>query len=206
MNSSNQLELFENEIQTSSSLQKLDIEYIREFFNKNESDVLFDSLQKNIEWKQDFIEMYGKSHPLPRLTAWYGDKNKSYTYSGITMTPLPWTKELLKVRREIEVFSQQEFNSVLLNYYRSGDDSVSWHSDDEDELGELPVIGSVSFGGLRRFRFRNKEDNTQTHTYELEKGSLLLMKGNTQKYWEHEVPKTKKKVPGRINLTFRFIV
>ena len=132
MNSSNQLELFENEIQTSSSLQKLDIEYIREFFNKNESDVLFDSLQKNIEWKQDFIEMYGKSHPLPRLTAWYGDKNKSYTYSGITMTPLPWTKELLKVRREIEVFSQQEFNSVLLNYYRSGDDSVSWHSDDED--------------------------------------------------------------------------
>ena len=118
MNSSNQLELFENKIQTSSSLQKLDIEYIKEFFNKNESDVLFDSLQKNIEWKQDFIEMYGKSHPLPRLTAWYGDKNKNYTYSGITMTPLPWTKELLKVRREIEVFSQQEFNSVLLNYYR----------------------------------------------------------------------------------------
>ena len=206
MNSSNQLELFENEIHTSSSLQKLDIEYIREFFNKNKSDLLFDSLLKNIEWKQDFIEMYGKSHPLPRLTAWYGDKNKSYTYSGITMTPLPWTKELLKVRREIEVFSQQEFNSVLLNYYRSGDDSVSWHSDDEDELGELPVIGSVSFGGLRRFRFRNKEDKTQTRTYELENGSLLLMKGNTQKYWEHEVPKTKEKVLVRINLTFRFIV
>ena len=137
---------------------------------------------------------------------WYGDKNKSYTYSGITMTPLPWTKELLKVRKEIEVFSQQEFNSVLLNYYRSGDDSVSWHSDDEDELGELPVIGSVSFGGLRKFRFRNKEDKTQTRTYELENGSLLLMKGNTQKYWEHEVPKTKKKVLVRINLTFRFIV
>ena len=93
-----------------------------------------------------------------------------------------------------------------MNFYRSGGDSVSWHSDDEKELGEEPIIGSVSFGGTRRFRLRNKEDKKQIHTYELENGILLLMKGKTQKYWEHEIPKTKKKVSGRINLTFRFII
>ena len=125
MSTSNQLELFENEINSSTSLQKLEIEYIKDFFNKTESDILFDLLKKEIEWKQDFIEMYGKLYPLPRLTAWYGDKNKSYTYSGISMTSLPWTKELLKVRRKLEEFSKQKFNSVLLNYYRSGNDSVS---------------------------------------------------------------------------------
>ena len=92
MSTSNQLELFENEINSSTSLQKLEIEYIKDFFNKTESDILFDLLKKEIEWKQDFIEMYGKLYPLPRLTAWYGDKNKSYTYSGISMTSLPWTK------------------------------------------------------------------------------------------------------------------
>ena len=150
--------------------------------------------------------MYGKLHPLPRLTAWYGDKNKSYTYSGISMTSLPWTKELLKVRRKLEEFSKQKFNSVLLNYYRSGNDSVSWHSDDEEELGEFPIIGSLSFGGLRRFRLRNKQNKKLTHTYDLGNGSLLIMKGATQKLWEHEVPKTIKKVSGRINLTFRYIV
>ena len=110
MSTSNQLELFENEINSSTSLQKLEIEYIKDFFNKTESDILFDLLKKEIEWKQDFIEMYGKLHPLPRLTAWYGDKNKSYTYSGISMTSLPWTKELLKVRRKLEEFSKQKFN------------------------------------------------------------------------------------------------
>ena len=206
MNTSNQLELFENEINSSTSLQKLEIEYVKDFFNKTESDILFDLLKKEIEWKQDFIEMYGKSHPLPRLTAWYGDKNKSYTYSGISMTSLPWTKELLKVRRKLEEFSKQKFNSVLLNYYRSGNDSVSWHSDDEEELGEFPIIGSLSFGSLRRFRLRNKQNKKLTHTYDLGNGSLLIMKGTTQKLWEHEVPKTKKKVSGRINLTFRYIV
>ena len=206
MNSNNQLDLFDNKNHTSPLQQYLEIEYIRDCFNNNESDALFDSLKKNIEWKQDFIKMFGKSHPIPRLTAWYGDEKKTYTYSGITMTSLPWTKELIAVKSKIEVYSKIKFNSVLLNFYRSGSDSVSWHSDDEKELGEEPIIGSVSFGGIRRFRLRNKEDKKQIHTYELENGSLLLMKGKTQKYWEHEIPKTKKKVSGRINLTFRFII
>ena len=206
MNTSDQLDLFEDQTQYSTSFKQLEIEYIKDFFNKNESDILFNLLKEDIEWKQDFIQMYGKSYPLPRLTAWYGDKNKRYTYSGITMKPLSWTRELLKIRRKLEVFSQQEFNSVLLNYYRSGNDSVSWHSDDEEELGKLPIIGSLSFGGVRRFRFRNKRNKNLTQTYELQNGSLLLMKGATQKFWEHEVPKTKKKVKERINLTFRFII
>ena len=205
MNTSDQLDLFEDQTQYSTSFKQLEIEYIKDIFNKNESDILFNLLKKDIEWKQDFIQMYGKSYPLPRLTAWYGDKNKRYTYSGITMKPLSWTRELLKIRRKLEVFSQQEFNSVLLNYYRSGNDSVSWHSD-EEELGKLPIIGSLSFGGVRRFRFRNKRNKNLTQTYKVQNGSLFLMKGATQKFWEHEVPKTKKKVKGRINLTFRFIV
>tara|TARA_B110000240_G_scaffold168334_1_gene190666 strand:- start:335 stop:955 length:621 start_codon:yes stop_codon:yes gene_type:complete len=206
MTPNNQLDLFDNKNHTSPLKQKLEIEYIRDCFNKNESDALFDSLRKNIEWKQDFIKMFGKSHPIPRLTAWYGDEKKTYTYSGITMLPLPWTKELIEVKSKIEVYSKIIFNSVLLNFYRSGSDSVSWHSDDEKELGEEPIIGSISFGGIRRFRLRNKKDKKQIHTYELKHGSLLLMKGKTQKYWEHEIPKTKKKVSGRINLTFRFII
>ena len=206
MNSNNKLNLFYNKNHTSQLQQNLEIEYIRDCFNNNESDILFDSLKKNIEWKQDFIKMFGKSHPIPRLTAWYGDEKKTYRYSGITMNPLPWTKELFMVKSKLEVCSKIKFNSVLLNFYRSGSDSVSWHSDDENELGEDPIIGSISFGGTRRFRLRNKKDKKQIHTYELKNGSFLLMKGKTQKYWEHEIPKTKKNVSGRINLTFRYII
>ncbi len=140
MTPNNQLDLFDNKNHTSPLQQNLEIEYIRDCFNKNESDALFDTLKNNIEWKQDFIKMFGKSHPIPRLTAWYGDEKKTYTYSGITMTPLPWTKELIEVKSKIEVYSKINFNSVLLNFYRSGSDSVSWHSDDEKELGEEPII------------------------------------------------------------------
>ena len=206
MNSNNQLDLFDSKNHTSPLQQNLEIEYYRNYFNNKESDALFDSLKKNIEWKKDFIKMFGKSHPIPRLSAWYGDEKKTYTYSGITMTPLPWTKELIAVKSKIEIYSKIKFNSVLLNFYRSGSDSVSWHSDDEKELGEEPIIGSVSFGDTRRFRLRNKKDKKQVHTYELGNGILLFMKGKTQKYWEHEIPKTKKNVSGRINLTFRYII
>ena len=206
MNSNNQLDLFDSKNHTSPLQQNLEIEYYRNYFNNKESDALFDSLKKNIEWKKDFIKMFGKSHPIPRLSAWYGDEKKTYTYSGITMTPLPWTKEIIAVKSKIEIYSKIKFNSVLLNFYRSGSDSVSWHSDDEKELGEEPIIGSVSFGGIRKFRLRNKEDKKLIHSYELENGSLLFMKGKTQKYWEHEIPKTNKKVSGRINLTFRSII
>ena len=206
MNSNKQLNLFDDKNQASLAHDNLDIEYIKDFFSKEESFAFFEILTKNIEWKQDFIKMFGRSHPIPRLSAWYGDEKKTYTYSGITMTPIPWTKELLDLRNKIEHFSKIRFNSVLLNYYRSGNDSVSWHSDDERELGETPVIGSVSFGGIRKFRLRNKKEKNKVHSLELENGSLLLMKGRTQKFWEHEIPKTKKKVSGRINLTFRFII
>ena len=206
MNSNNQLDLFDNKNHTSPLQQNLEIEYIRDCFNNNESDALFDSLKKNIEWKQDFIKMFGKSHPIPRLTAWYGDEKKTYTYSGITMTSLPWTKELIAVKSKIEVYSKIKFNSVLLNYYRNGSDSVAWHSDNEKELGTNPIIGSVSFGTERIFKFRQIDDSKKTKNVILEHGSLLLMKGDTQQYWEHEIAKTKKKINVRVNLTFRSII
>ena len=205
MNLNNQLDLFNNDNQLRDLKNNLNVEYIRDCFNKTEREVFFELLKKNIDWKQDFIKMFGKSHPLPRLTAWYGDEKKTYTYSGIPMTPLPWTKDLMEVKSKIEVYSKIQFNSVLLNYYRTGNDSVSWHSDDEKELGEEPIIGSVSFGELRKFRLRNKEDKKLIHNYELDNGSLLIMRGKTQKYWEHEIPKTKKNVRSRINLTFRVV-
>ena len=150
--------------------------------------------------------MYGKSHPLPRLTAWYGDMNKTYTYSGIPMTPNLWNTELIQIKKKVDQYTKINFNSVLLNYYRSGNDSVSWHSDDEDELGDKPIIGSVSFGGTRKFRLRNKINKKLIHNIDLKNGSLLIMRELTQKYWEHEIPKTKKPVEERINLTFRLII
>ena len=122
------------------------------------------------------------------------------------MTPYPWNSELLEIKKRADKYAKNNFNSVLLNYYRSGNDSVSWHSDDEKELGDQPIIGSVSFGATRKFRLRNKNNKKMIHNIELENGSLLIMKKLTQQYWEHEIPKTKKKVAERINLTFRTIL
>lgn len=166
---------------------------------------LFSNLYNDTNWKQEYIKMYGKALPIPRLTAWYGDSDKSYTYSKIAMNPEPWTFTLLEIKSKIENLSGVEFNSVLLNLYRSGSDSVAWHSDDEPELGENPVIGSVSFGGTRRFMFRHKYKKELKKEVNLTDGSFLLMKGSTQHFWQHQIPKTAKLVEPRINLTFRVI-
>jgi alkylated DNA repair dioxygenase AlkB len=163
-------------------------------------------LKDKINWNQDYIKIFGKTHPVPRLTAWYGDRNKTYTYSGISMTSKNWNTELLEIKEKVEQYANFNFNSVLLNFYRSGNDSNSWHSDDEKELGDQPIIGSVSLGGKRIFRLRNKKNKNTTYNIELDKGSLLIMSGKTQQYWEHQIPKTKKVVSERINLTFRSIV
>src|SRR5205085_1550841 len=141
---------------------------------------------------------------LPRLTAWYGDAGKSYTYSHIAMKSEPWTPILLYIKNRIEEVVEVSFNSVLLNLYRSGKDSVSWHQDNERELGENPVIGSVSFGGIRRFQFRHRlKKDIGKVDLNLTPGSLLIMKGTTQQCWQHQIPKTSKPVLPRINLTFR---
>lgn len=176
------------------------------FFAESESDRFFKELRNNLNWQQDKIKIFGKEVDLPRLTAWYGDEGKSYKYSGITMNPNAWIPALLAIKEKIEKVVELDFNSVLANLYRDGKDYVSWHSDDEKELGNNPIIASVSFGATRRFKLRHKSNkNLGTVEITLTNGSLLIMKGSTQHFWKHQVPKTSKVRKERINLTFRVI-
>ena len=160
---------------------------------------------KNVNWKQDIIKLYGKTTPLPRLTAWYGDSGKSYSYSGIKSTPNEWNKGLLYLKEKIENCADVKFNSVLLNWYRDGEDYLSWHADDEKELGENPVIASANFGETRDFLLRRNDDKSKKLTIPLNHGTLLIMRGGLQHYWQHSVPKRKKVRGSRFNLTFRRI-
>jgi alkylated DNA repair dioxygenase AlkB len=187
------------------SMPNAEVTFHRNFFELQESDEFFQILSDGIKWRQDKMKLYGKEIDLPRKTAWYGDRDKSYTFSGIHLNPEPWTPILLKVKERIEEVAGVEFNSVLLNLYRDGNDGISWHTDAEKELGENPVIGSVSFGGARRFMFRHRKDRSLKAEVELTHGSFLLMAGETQHFWQHQIPKTARKVDPRINLTFRVI-
>ena len=183
-----------------------DVLFFEHLFDRAESDRLYQELHTAIQWQQDKIELYGRTIDLPRLTAWYGDPGKSYTYSGILMRPHAWTRNLLRIKKRIEEEVEVEFSSVLLNLYRTGRDSVGWHSDNERELGRNPVIGSVSFGETRMFQMRHLTRKKLSRVeIPLGHGSLLLMKGTTQHDWEHQVPKTAQTVEPRINLTFRVI-
>jgi alkylated DNA repair dioxygenase AlkB len=177
--------------------------FYKNFFTANESDKFFSELYSNTKWQQDTIQIFGKRTLLPRLTAWHGDEGKSYTYSGIEQHPKPWTPVLSLIKERIEEVAKVRFNSVLLNLYRNGRDSVSWHSDDEPELGKNPVIGSVSFGGTRCFSFKHKQIKDRKVEIDLPHGSFLLMRGETQHYWRHQIAKTTKAVTPRVNLTFR---
>lgn len=175
-----------------------------DFFSKAESDLYLQNLKEDIDWKQESMNMYGKQVNFPRLTAWYGDNDKPYSFSGITLEPKTWNKELVTIRQKIEPLSNVVFNSVLLNLYRSGNDSISWHTDAEKELGINPVIASVNFGATRKFQLRHIHTKEKLEI-ELTHGSLLIMQGELQHYWQHQVPKTSKVVGERINLTFRVI-
>jgi alkylated DNA repair dioxygenase AlkB len=188
------------------SMPNAEVTFYRSFFDLRESDKIFQILRDEISWRQDKMKIYGKDIDLPRKTAWYGDQNKSYTFSGIHLNPEPWTPMLLQVKERIERTSGVRFNSVLLNLYRHGNDGISWHTDAEPELGENPVIGSVSFGGTRRFMFRHRQDQALKTEIELTHGSFLLMAGETQHFWQHQIPKTSRQVEPRINLTFRAII
>ena len=174
------------------------------FFSKAESDLLLNGLRNNIVWKQESMNMYGKKIDFPRLTAWYGNNDKPYSFSGITLQPLPWTSEILSIKNKIEPVAKTVFNSVLLNLYRDGNDSISWHTDAEKELGLNPVIASVNFGATRKFQLRHIKTKEKLEI-ELTHGSLLIMQGQLQHFWQHQVPKTSKPVGERINLTFRVI-
>ena len=161
---------------------------------------------QHIAWQQDVINMYGKTIPLPRISAWYGDSDRPYTYSGITLQPKPWNAMLLWIRQQIEQASGAHFNSVLLNWYRSGEDHISWHTDAEPELGINPVIASVNFGASRRFLLRRRDDHQQKIELPLHHGTLLVMSGALQHHWQHSVPKQAKITQSRINMTFRQIL
>lgn len=156
-------------------------------------------------WQQPQVQIYGRQVPVPRLVAWYGDAEASYRYSGLTHQPLPWTPLLEVVRTQVEQAVGQPLNGVLLNYYRDGQDSMGWHSDDEAELGENPLIASLNLGGTRRFDLRRKGHNRIEHSLLLTHGSLLVMRGPTQHHWQHQVAKTRSPCAPRLNLTFRLI-
>jgi alkylated DNA repair dioxygenase AlkB len=178
--------------------------YVSEFFSPLKAEMLMARLKTEIEWQQGNIKIFGKIIKEPRLTAWYGEK--AYTYSGKLNHPKPWNPLLMELKNEVEHYTKIEFNSVLLNYYRNGADSMGWHSDDENELGEMPFICSLSFGSERKFQIRTKFDKKIYQSLLLGNGSLLMMQNDFQQNYQHQVPKTTKKIGERINLTFRKIL
>lgn len=182
------------------------LEYYPALFSEKESENYLNYFLEFEEWKQETIKIFGKEVLQPRLTALFGEEDKTYSYSGITMKPKPFTPTLLKIKDGCEKHSGEKFNVCLLNLYRDGSDSMGWHSDDEKELGKNPVIASVSFGAERAFHLKHKKDTKLKKKLVLENGSLLIMAGTTQHFWKHQLPKTKKKVGPRVNLTFRKIV
>ncbi|PKA83685.1 alkylated DNA repair dioxygenase AlkB [Ulvibacter sp. MAR_2010_11] len=183
-----------------------DVTYYPNFFSEEIASEFFEMLLSETKWQQDSIQLFGKIHKQPRLTALYGVEGKSYSYSGITMFPQPFTKTLLTLKNKVETVTSEKFTTVLLNLYRDGSDSNGWHSDDEAELGKHPVIVSLSFGEERFFHFRQKSNKKNSFKILLEHGSLLVMKGSTQENWQHQLPKSKKITKPRINLTFRSII
>lgn len=173
------------------------------FFSMKEADEFFLVLQDRLAWQQEPIWMFGKQVLQPRLTALYGDPKVPYGYSGIAMEASPFTEELELIKNRLQAFTQQEFTHVLCNYYRDGQDSMGWHRDNEPVLGKNPTIASLTFGATRSFQLRPYGKKEPKLSLELSHGSLLLMGGESQHFWEHQLPKTKKVLAPRINLTFR---
>jgi len=166
----------------------------------------FNLLNSSIKWEESSIFIYGESKKIPRLSAWFSEESRPYTYSGLTMKSAPWPKVLKEILTLVIDKTGHKFNACLANFYRDGKDYVAWHSDDEPELGENPVIASLSFGETRRFVLKHKTNKgLDKVSLDLEDGDLLLMKGPLQKFWKHQLNKTAKKVGPRINLTFRYL-
>lgn len=190
---------------TDLKLPDSEIFYYPNFLSLEDADHYLRIFKTTIPWQQDDIKVFGKVHPQPRLTALFGNNGKPYSYSNITMQPHEFSKELLEIKKGIEVLSNVEFTTCLLNLYRDGKDSNGWHADNEKELGQNPIIASVTLGQERFFHLKHRKDKGLRHKMLLEHGSLLLMQGATQHHWLHQIPKTTKPVAERINLTFRVI-
>lgn len=187
------------------SLPDSEILYYPNFLSALNANTYLKSLREETPWRQDDITVFGKTYPQPRLTALYANNEKSYSYSNITMRPMLFTPQLLKLKGKVEEVAGTEFTTCLINKYRTGKDSNGWHADNEKELGENPIIASVSLGAERFFHLKHNTDPTLKYKLLLEHGSLLLMKGKTQHFWKHQIAKTAKQVDERINLTFRII-
>lgn len=170
-----------------------------------DADSLFRALRERIDWQTEDILIFGERRRVPRLLAWHGEPGTAYTYSGTMHEPLPWTPELRAMLDRVQTLTRHRFNSVLLNLYRDGRDSMGWHADDETELGREPAIASVSLGATRRFKLRHRRLNGVGATLELAHGDLLLMAGGTQHAYVHAVPKTARPIGERINLTWRWV-
>jgi alkylated DNA repair dioxygenase AlkB len=181
------------------------ISYFPNIFCVEESKVLFEKLLSEIPWIQEDIVVYGKKYAQPRLTCLFGDNDRPYKYSNITMYPNQWTPLLLTIKNRVEQYCKYQFTTALINQYRDGKDSNGWHADNEKELGQNPIIASVSFGAERVFQLKHNTIKNQKLNLTLENGSLLLMEGTTQHFWKHQIPKTAKPVGVRINLTFRIV-
>ncbi|WP_035615765.1 alpha-ketoglutarate-dependent dioxygenase AlkB [Haloferula sp. BvORR071] len=179
--------------------------YYGRIFPEEEASRYFSSLMDGVPWKNDEVVIFGKRIVTARKVAWYGDAGCDYTYSGTTKQALPWNTKLLELKSAAERISGESFNSCLLNLYHDGSESMGWHSDDEKEIARDSAIASLSFGAKRRFAFRHKETKEKVELT-LENGSLLVMKGETQRHWQHQLPKAAKITTPRINLTFRKMV
>jgi alkylated DNA repair dioxygenase AlkB len=187
-------------------LPQADLLFDPTFLPIPEAETLLTQLTAEVAWEQRAIRIFGQHIPQPRLTAWYGDPAAHYTYSGLTWEPRPWTPVLLALRHLVEAAANAPFNSLLLNYYRDCRDSMGWHADDEPELGLEPTIASLSLGATRRFRLRPQPGLVHApFGLDLPSGSLLLMRGPAQQYWQHALPKTARPVGPRLNLTFRWV-
>ena len=197
-----QRELFDGPVQAAG----LDLEVVRGALDTDAADAAFADLCASVPWRQERLVMFGREVDVPRLEAWIADPGLSYTYSGVRHAPQPWNEMLSSLRGLVGELASTTFNSVLCNLYRDGSDGVDWHADDERELGDEPIIGSLSLGATRRFDLRRVDDHSQRESIDLHHGDLVIMRGTTQALWRHRVPRTKRHVGERINLTFRRVI
>ena len=185
--------------------EDLEIDLYQDKRLEEKKDLWFESCLHDLNWETGFIKIFGKTHQIPRLQAWYADNEIEYTYSGKKLQRHNWNNLLLEIKEKIENITSFKFNSVLANLYRDGNDSMGLHSDDEKELGQKPVIASLSLGESREIYFKHKNKKLNLIIPQAS-GQLLVMHGKTQEYWKHEIKKTKKIKKPRINLTFRNII
>lgn len=186
-------------------LPDADLLFAPDFLSRDDADAAFASLHAELPWSVHRIRLFGREVDSPRLSAWIGDPDAVYVYSRTRFVPHPWTPVLLDLRARIEAATSARYNSVLANLYRDGRDGMGWHSDDEPELGTQPVIASVSLGATRRFALKHRRDPQRKLEVALPHGSLLVMRGDTQRHYRHALPKTARPVGPRINLTFRCV-